>query len=207
MISPLEIQEKEFSRGFKGYREDEVNDFLNRIIMDLERLLEENNKLKAERQKMAAELNKYKGDEGSVLETLETAKALMGDISASAEKRAEILLKNAELDAQLMQREAKDSVERLMEENATLKSRVTEFKRKYKQLLEAELQRFDTLSTDLFTELGMREPEEAMVQPQPQPQPQQVSSRTVSKAATITEAINAGMTTVNDRRRTMVNLK
>ena len=36
---------------------------------------------------------------GAVLETLEAAKALMGDISTSAEKRAEILLKNAELDA------------------------------------------------------------------------------------------------------------
>ena len=31
----------------------------------------------------------------------------MADISASAEKRADILLKNAELDAQLMQKEAK----------------------------------------------------------------------------------------------------
>ena len=39
------------------------------------------------------------------METLEAAKALMADISASAEKSADILLKNAELDAQLLQKE------------------------------------------------------------------------------------------------------
>ena len=157
MISPLEIQEKEFSKGLKGFKEDEVNEFLDQITLDLERLLEENRQLKAENQQLEEELKKYKTTEGSVLETLETAKALMGDISASAEKRAQILLKNAELDAQRIQREAKEAAERMNEENAALRSRVSGFRQKYKQLLEAELQRFDTLSTELFPELGMED--------------------------------------------------
>ena len=108
MISPLEIQEKEFGRGLKGFKEDEVNEFLDQLTLDLERLLEENRQLKAEKQQMEEELKKFKESETSVLETLETAKALMGDISASAEKRAQILLKNAELDAQRIQREARE---------------------------------------------------------------------------------------------------
>ena len=52
MISPLEIQEKEFSRGLKGFKEDEVNEFLDQITLDLEHLLEENRQLKAEKQQM-----------------------------------------------------------------------------------------------------------------------------------------------------------
>lgn len=155
MISPLEIQEKEFSKGLKGFKEDEVNEFLDQITLDLERLLEENRQLKAEKEQLQEDLKKYQTSEGAVLETLETAKALMGDISASAEKRAQILLKNAELDAQLIQREAKESVERMNEESAALRSRFTSFRKKYRQLLESELQRFDTLSTELFPELGM----------------------------------------------------
>ena len=103
MISPLEIQEKEFSRGLKGFKEDEVNEFLDQITLDLEHLLEENRQLKAEKQQMEEDLKKYQSSEGAVLQTLETAKALMGELSASAEKRAQILLKNAELDAQRMQ--------------------------------------------------------------------------------------------------------
>ena len=94
MISPLEIQEKEFSRSLKGFKEDEVNEFLDRITLDLERILEENRQLRAEKEQLTEELKKYKSSESAVLDTLETAKALMGDISASAEKRAQILLKN-----------------------------------------------------------------------------------------------------------------
>lgn len=157
MITPMEIQEKEFGKGFKGYREDEVNEFLDRITLDLERLLEENRRLKEEHQKMSEELEKYQGSEGAVLQTLEAAKSLMGDISVSAEKRAEILLKNAELDAQLIQREAQEAAERINEENKALTGQYTEFRKKYKQLLESELQRFDTLTAELFPGFGIED--------------------------------------------------
>ena len=41
MIRPVDIQEKEFSRAVRGYKEDEVNAFLDEITLDLERLLNE----------------------------------------------------------------------------------------------------------------------------------------------------------------------
>ena len=153
MISPLEIQEKEFSRSLKGFKEDEVNEFLDRITLDLERILEENRQLRAEKEQLTEELKKYKSSESAVLDTLETAKALMGDISASAEKRAQILLKNAEMEAQNMQREAKEAIERMNEESAALRGRVKSFRAKYRQLLEMELQHFDSMAEDLFPEL------------------------------------------------------
>ena len=68
--------------------------------------------------------------------------------------RAEILLKNAELDAQLIQREAKEEADRLAEENVQLRSRFIEFRSKYKTLLESELEKFDTLSEELFREFA-----------------------------------------------------
>lgn len=153
MISPLEIQEKEFSRSLKGFKEDEVNEFLDRITLDLERILEENRQLRAEKEQLTEELKKYKSSESAVLDTLETAKALMGDISASAEKRAQILLKNAEMEAQNMQREAKEAIERMNEESAALRGRVKSFRAKYRQLLEMELQHFDYMTEELFPEL------------------------------------------------------
>ncbi|MEG1585004.1 MAG: DivIVA domain-containing protein, partial [Anaerovorax sp.] len=151
MITPLDIQNKEFPKGVRGYKEEEVDGFLDLVTMDMERLITENAKLREDSIRLETELQKYKGSEDSVLETLEAAKALMGDISASAEKRAEILLKNAELDAELIQREARESVERLTEESISLRNRFTAFQSKYKSMLESELERFDTLSTELFS--------------------------------------------------------
>lgn len=152
MITPLDIQNKEFSRVVRGYKEEEVDSFLDLLTLDMEKLLEENQRLKDQIKTLTAEVERYRTSENAVLETLEAAKALMGDISASAEKRAEILLKNAELDAQLIQREAKENIERMNEEMATMRNRLNIFRTRYRSLLESELGKFDTLSAELFAD-------------------------------------------------------
>lgn len=152
MITPLDVQNKEFSKVVRGYKEEEVDEFLDLLTVDLEKLITENAGYKEQIGRLEKELDKYKVSETAVLDTLEAAKALMGDISASAEKRAEILLKNAELDAQIIQREAKEEAERLAEENIQLRSRFIEFRSKYKSLLESELEKFDTLANEIFGE-------------------------------------------------------
>jgi len=165
MITPLDIQNKEFAKSVNGYKKDDVDEFLDLLTVDLEKLFSENAALKAENTKLLFDLEKYKGSEGAVVETLEAAKALMADISASAEKRAELLLKNAQLDAELITREARESIERLTEESVHLKHRFTSFQAKFRSLLEIELERFDTLSTELFAEFSKDElPEEKQVE-------------------------------------------
>lgn len=157
MITPTDIQNKEFAKAVRGYKEEEVDAFLDLLTVDLEHILEENRKLKETIDAQAQDLERYKGSESAVLETLEAAKMLMGDISASAEKRAQILLKNAELDAQLIQREAKESVERLSEEAVAMRNRLSAFKTKFRSLLETELEKFDVLSNELFGEHGFED--------------------------------------------------
>ena len=155
MIRPVDIQEKEFSRAVRGYKEDEVNAFLDEITLDLERLLNELRETKEENSRLVEELERHRGSEGTVVETLEAAKSLMADISASAEKRADILLKNAELDAELMKKEAREMSETISKESEAIRARFINFRTKYKQLLESELRRFESLSGEMFPELGI----------------------------------------------------
>ena len=155
MITPLEIQEKEFSRGIKGFKEEEVNEFLDQITLDLEALLDENYQLRLQNEQLQTELSKFRSAEHSVIDTLETAKALMSDISASAEKRAQILLKNAELEAETMIREASEAVARMNDENAQIRNKLVSFRTKYRDMLEAEMRQLDRGVDDLFAELSM----------------------------------------------------
>jgi cell division initiation protein len=46
MITPLDIQNKEFSRAVRGYKEEDVDGFLDLLTLDLEKILEENRRLK-----------------------------------------------------------------------------------------------------------------------------------------------------------------
>lgn len=155
MIRPIDIQEKQFTRAVRGFKEDEVNQFLDEITIDLERLLEELRQTREENSRLVEELERHRGSQGTVLETLEAAKALMADISVSAEKRAEILLKNAELDAETMRREARDMAEKIAEESEAIKRRFVDFRTRYKSLLQSELERFESLSGEMFPELGI----------------------------------------------------
>lgn len=155
MIKPIDIQEKTFGKGVRGYREEEVDKFLDEVMVDYEHIIDELRQTQEENSRLVAELEKYRKSESTILETLETAKTLMADISASADKRADILLKNAELDAQLITKEAQENADRINEASQALKSRFIDFRTRYKKMLQSELQRFETLSGELFPELGV----------------------------------------------------
>lgn len=152
VITPLDVQNKEFSKGMRGYKEEEVDRFLDLLTADYEKLIEENHNLKEKINEMNKIISKYKEQESSLHETLETAKRLMADISESAEKRAEMIVKNAELDAERIVKEAKQSSEKILEEYKETRTRMDIFITRYKTLLESEMERFNGISNELFDE-------------------------------------------------------
>lgn len=153
MITPHDIDVKEFGRAVRGYKTEDVDKFLDEIILDLQQLLDENRKLKETVADLNADLRQYKKSESSMLNTLESAKKLMGDISLSAEKRAEVIINNANANAEAIQREARESISKLTEEGEKLAVRVKKFKDRYKEMLREELNQIDGSTEDLIEEL------------------------------------------------------
>ena len=150
MTTQQDIQNVEFSRGVRGYREDEVDQFLDTVAEDIGALTAERDELKEKLAAAEAKISEYKNQEGAVLKTLEAAKALMNDISASAEKRAQVLLQNAELDAQTTKRRAEEAVEKLKEEETKLSQRIAGLRSRFKNMLQAELDKFDSLDEEFL---------------------------------------------------------
>lgn len=153
MITPKQIEDKNFSKVMRGYSPEQVDEFLDEIIIEMENLINENNALKKQVSNLQDDLASYKRSETSMLNTLESAKKLMTDISESAEKRAEIIVHNANLEADVIQKDARDSVIKLTEEGERLRNMVGGFKEKYRKLLENELTQLEGSSEDLFAEL------------------------------------------------------
>lgn len=56
MLTPSDIENKKFSKKFNGYNVNEVDDFLDEIVVEFKRLCDENENLKHE-------IKKYKNDE------------------------------------------------------------------------------------------------------------------------------------------------
>ena len=100
MIMPIDIDKKEFTRDKKGYNSREVDEFLDLIIVDYEKCLNDNRSMAHKIKFLEKQLEEAQKSDNAMLDTLETAKRLMADISASAERRAELMIRDAELEAE-----------------------------------------------------------------------------------------------------------
>ena len=154
MIMPIDIDKKEFSRDKKGYNSREVDEFLDIIVADYEKVLNDNRSMAHKIKALEKQLEEAQKDDNAMLETLETAKKLMADISASAERRAELMMRDAELEAENMLLDAKVNVRKLTDEHAVLSTKVRRLKDNFRKMLEAELARIDEDDFDLIRDLA-----------------------------------------------------
>lgn len=143
MIMPIDIDKKEFTRDKKGYNSREVDEFLDLIIVDYEKCLNDNRSMAHKIKFLEKQLEEAQKSDNAMLDTLETAKRLMADISASAERRAELMIRDAELEAETMVLDAKATVRKLNDEHVLLKNKVERLRTNYRRMLENELNDLD----------------------------------------------------------------
>ena len=154
MIMPIDIDKKEFSRDKKGYNSREVDEFLDLIVADYEKVLNDNRTMAHKIKALEKQLEEAQKDDNAMVETLETAKKLMADISTSAERRAELMMRDSELEAENMLLDAKVNVRKLTDEHAVLSTKVRRLKDNFRKMLEAELARIDEDDFDLIRDLA-----------------------------------------------------
>ena len=91
MLTPLDIHNKEFKRSFRGYNEDEIDDFLDRVVNDYEKLFRENDNLKEELARMKKDNAQYQKLENNLKETLLIAQKTANEVTDTAKQHAENL--------------------------------------------------------------------------------------------------------------------
>lgn len=89
MLTPMDIHNHEFKKSFRGYNENEVDDFLDRIVNDYERVLRENEKLKDKLHLSEQELSHYRNLEQNFQNTLMVAQKTAEEYISSAKKTAQ----------------------------------------------------------------------------------------------------------------------
>ena len=154
MIMPIDIDKKEFSRDKRGYNSREVDEFLDIIVADYEKVLNDNRSMAHKIKALEKQLAETQKDDNAMLETLETAKKLMADISASAERRAELMMRDAELEAENMLLDARVSVRQLNEEHNALSSKIRRLRSNFRKMLEAELADLDRDDFSILDDLN-----------------------------------------------------
>lgn len=155
MIMPIDIDKKEFSRDKRGYNSREVDEFLDLIVVDYEKVLNDNRSMAHKIKALEKQLEEAQKSDTEMVETLQTAKKLMSDISASAERRAELMMRDAELEAENILMDAKVNVKKLNDEHSILSAKVTRLRKNLKRMLENELAELDNDEYDLLPDMDL----------------------------------------------------
>ncbi|MBU5677341.1 DivIVA domain-containing protein [Alkaliphilus sp. MSJ-5] len=152
MITPLEIQNKEFKRGIRGYKEDEVDEFLDQIMIDYEKLYKENIELKDKLEAAHHQMDQYKGIEETLKNTLIVAQNAAEDVRASAHKKSELIIQEAESKAGDIIAKAHREVEDIRNEFESTKKQMQIFKTRFRTLLQSQLDSLIESSDELVEE-------------------------------------------------------
>ena len=138
-ITPLDIQQKQFSNRFRGFDMEEVDSFLELIREEMEELLRENANLREESRRYEKQLKEYKNIETTLKDTLVNTQQMVEEYRNTAKKESELILKETELKAEDMLREAQDKIVKIHEDITDLKGVRRHFKEELKRLVESHL--------------------------------------------------------------------
>ena len=136
MLTPLDIENKKFSKQMvNGYNVDEVDEFLDDLTQDYEKLYKDSTESKSKIDELNNSLEKYKNIEATLQSTLVMAQSTAEEVKNVAQKKAEQIVNDAQL-------AARSSIEELNAEIAGKKRELEEVKKQldvYKAKMEALL--------------------------------------------------------------------
>lgn len=94
-LTPLDILHREFRRAFRGYHDGEVQEFLRQVSGDYEKLVGENARMKDEVETLKQRLAHYDRIEETMQNALVVAQKTAEETKHAADKRAELILADA----------------------------------------------------------------------------------------------------------------
>ncbi|ADU30833.1 DivIVA domain-containing protein [Evansella cellulosilytica] len=152
-LTPLDIHNKEFSRGFRGYDEDEVNEFLDQVIKDYEIVIREKKELFDRVSELEDKLSHFSNIESTLNRSILIAQETAEEVKRNAEKEAKLIIKESEKNADRIVNEALSKSRKVALEIEELKKQASVYRTRFKMLLEAQLEMLSTEDWDDISKL------------------------------------------------------
>ena len=166
MITSEDVRRVTFDRAMRGYRCEDVDDYLKQVADSMDALAAAN----AEQQKklvlLAQSVAQYRAEEDTLRTTMLNAQRMGDNVIHEAKQSAAEIIRNANIKAEDRERSAQDAVELARQEIVTLKKEADAFK---KNLLDMYSKHIKLLSK--IPEYAPESAQPAETQPEPDSQP------------------------------------
>ncbi len=149
MLTPLDIENKKFSKQMmNGYSVDEVDEFLDEVTADYEKLYKETTEAKNKIEDMQEDMAKYKNIENTLNNTLIMAQTAADDVKNLAKQQAEAILNEAQANAKHAVAELEQEIVMKQKELEDLQKQFDVYKAKMESILISQLELLKDVNKD-----------------------------------------------------------
>jgi cell division initiation protein len=136
---PAEIANKTFDRKMMGYDTDQVMNFLNIIANQMESLLQDRKHMQEELKNKELELLQFRDREGLLKSAITQTTQMTDKFKSEAERECKLIIVDAQQKAEMITRDAKDSLRKIYQEISDLKKSKMQFEANLKAMAQAHL--------------------------------------------------------------------
>ncbi len=120
-LTPIEIEQAEFSNAWKGYNPQMVRSFLARVASQVTSLNRDNKEKDDQIRKLEAELDRARQQEDCLRDALVAAQKMSKDIEKTANKKAGAIIAEAEISGEKIVQDAYQRFTEIMDDIRQLK--------------------------------------------------------------------------------------
>lgn len=140
MLTPLDIRNKEFHKAFRGYTEEEVDEFLDLVVKNYEALFKENVELKETLAAKDSNIGQYRDLEETIKKTLVIAQQTAEDIKAGALRESVVITQEAQLQAEKIIAVAEEKVRKILSDYQDVRKETLKAKANLRSILLSHLE-------------------------------------------------------------------
>ena len=138
-LTPIDIQNKEFSRAIRGLAAHEVEEFLDRVAKEFEDLIKENLAAKEQISQLKERLSHYQKLEHTLHNANVVAQETAEEVKRNASKEEDLMRREAEKEAARILDEARYKASRILSEHDEVYKQAQIYKMRFRSLVEAQL--------------------------------------------------------------------
>lgn len=156
-LTPIDIHNKEFNRGLRGYNIDEVNGFLNQIIKDYELLLKEKSDLESDVENLNTRVGHYVNLESTLNQSIVIAQETAEELKINARKEAKLIIQEAEKNADRIINDALNESRSVVTEMEDIKKQANVFRARLTMLIQTQLEMVQNEDWEVFEDINKSE--------------------------------------------------
>ena len=145
MLTPIDIQRQDFEVKLRGYNADEVDDFLDLVGKDYEKLYKENAELREAVKQLTKTVEQYKAMESTLQQSIVLAQTAAEDIKKSAAEKANVIVNEAQSKSDDMYRQLDRDIQDKKNELKIVQNEVDGYKTRIKGFCAGILEMLDKM--------------------------------------------------------------